>query len=66
MIGFAVALGTPREGFGGRNEVLEWYKKAARLGHVGAAYHVGRIYEDGLGVEVSGSTAQKWYLRAAE
>ncbi len=44
---------------------LDWYRKAAELKNANAAYNVGRIYVDGLGVQSDLAEGLKWLRRAA-
>ncbi len=45
---------------------MEWYKKAADLGHTGAMNNIGYMYGYGNGVEQDYETAMEWYKKAAE
>jgi TPR repeat protein len=47
-------------------EALDWYRRAAAQGHVGATNNVGVYYENGLGVKQDDAEAAKWYAIAAE
>lgn len=44
---------------------FEWYRKAALRGSARAAYHVGVLYRDGVGVESDPSSAAAWFYRSA-
>lgn len=44
---------------------LEWYRKAADLGHRKAMIAAGRMYYEGNGVEVDEAIGKKYYLQAA-
>lgn len=46
-------------------ESVEWYQKAANLGHVRAQYSLGLMYSDGKGVEQNYPKAIEWYTKAA-
>jgi uncharacterized protein len=43
----------------------EWYRSAAERGAPRAAYHLGKLYRDGLGVPVDVSSAATWFYQAA-
>lgn len=45
---------------------LPYFKKAAELGCRSSYYHLGNIYEYGLGVEVNMNTAKSFYHQGAE
>jgi len=45
---------------------VEWFRKAAKQGNVGAQFNLGRMYENGLGVDKNDSTAVEWHRKAAE
>lgn len=45
---------------------LQWFKKAITLGHPGAFYYVGTIYEFGSGVNVNLKLAIKMYSQSAK
>jgi hypothetical protein len=47
-------------------KAVEWYTRAADLGHATAMYNMGVCYEYGTGVEKSAEKAVEWYTRAAE
>ena len=42
-----------------------WYRKAADQGFSRAAINLGRLYEQGLGVDRNSSEAFKWYVHAS-
>ena len=44
---------------------LDWYTKAANLGHATAKFSVGEIFEEARGVPQSDEEACIWYYRAA-
>lgn len=46
-------------------ESLQYYQKAAELGDRRALYHLGRCYQDGLGVAKNPATAAQYYEKAA-
>ena len=50
---------------GGYAQAAEWYRKAADRGFARAAVNLGRLYEQGLGVERNASEASKWYTAAS-
>ena len=57
---------------GGKNEFPKDYKKAAyftkkaaELGHVKSQFHMGYMYEKGIGVKQDMKEAVKWYRKAA-
>lgn len=41
-----------------------WFELAASKGHVKAAYNLGLIYEEGIGVTPNKETAKYWYAKA--
>ena len=43
-----------------------WYRKAAEQGHPLAQYHLGRLFEEGKGVERDYSQAFTWYRKSAD
>ena len=45
---------------------VQWYRKAAELGHSEAQYNLGICYSVGTGVVKDEAEAVKWYLKAAE
>jgi hypothetical protein len=45
---------------------LEWYRKAAKQGHLEAAYNLGMSYHYGIGVVEDEVEASTWYTKAAE
>ncbi len=47
-------------------KAVEWYHKAAELGHVEAQYNLGRSYLHGWGVEENEVEAIKWLSKAVE
>lgn len=47
-------------------EALEWYKKAARQGSLGAATNIGLMYADGNGIPKDPAQAAIWFRQAAE
>ena len=47
-------------------EALKWYRKAAEVGYAQAQYALGRLYEEGKGVEKDEEEALDWYSRAAD
>ena len=47
-------------------EATKWFRKAAEQGHAEAQYKLGKIYEDGRGVEQDGKKAIEWYQKAAD
>ncbi len=42
-----------------------WFRRSAEQGHLHAVYWMGRLYEEGHGVERSPQEAVAWYTRAA-
>ena len=46
-------------------KALMWARKAAQMEHPHACYVLGRIYDEGLGVEVNHKEGLKWYEKAA-
>lgn len=49
-----------------RSKAVEWYRRAAELGHADAQYKLGVCYENEWGVAKDRTEAAKWYRRAAE
>jgi hypothetical protein len=47
-------------------QAIHWYLKAAELGHVGAQYNLGLLYESGTGVKQDDHEAISWFLKAAK
>jgi TPR repeat protein len=48
-----------------RGEEVRWVR-AAEAGNADARYHLGLMYELGLGLEADGGQAQRWYQAAAQ
>ena len=46
-------------------KALDWYMKAASLGHATAKYSVGEAFEEARGVPQSDEEACIWYYKAA-
>jgi uncharacterized caspase-like protein len=46
-------------------QAAQWYRKAADRGFGRAAVNLGRLYEQGLGVERNTTEAAKWYAAAS-
>ena len=47
-------------------QALDWIRKAAAQRYPPAEFHLGQVYEFGLGVTQSDTDALTWYRRAAE
>lgn len=47
-------------------EATKWFRKAAEQGHAEARYKLGKIYEDGRGVQQDSKKAIEWYRKAAD
>jgi TPR repeat protein len=47
-------------------QALPWLRRAARTGEPWAAYHLGLMFDHGLGVRRNVAKAIKWYSQAAE
>ena len=47
-------------------EATKWFRKAAEQGHTEAQYKLGKMYEDGRGVEQDSKKAIEWYQKAAD
>ena len=60
------SLGQQAFASGEYKRALLLYKKAARAGHIEAAFAVGACYENGLGATQSDTLAARAYLAAAE
>lgn len=54
--------------YGGEDtaQALDWIRRAAAQHYPAAEFHLGQVYEFGLGVSQSDSDALAWYRRAAE
>jgi len=46
-------------------EALEYFHQAADLGNTDAMIELGQIYQNGDGVDKSGTEAERWYLQAS-
>lgn len=46
-------------------KAVQWYRKAAELGHVNAQCCLGGCYRDGQGVKKDNKQSAYWYLKAA-
>lgn len=46
------------------NKAMEFYKKAANQGFPMAQFMIGKMYENGWGVEKSNKKSREWYLKA--
>jgi uncharacterized protein len=49
----------------GNRTVFDWYSSAAQRGAPRAAYHLGKLYRDGLGTPANTSMAAMWFYKAA-
>ncbi|MBF0310475.1 MAG: sel1 repeat family protein [Magnetococcales bacterium] len=47
-------------------EALRWLTTAGNLGHTGAQFHLGTIYQEGKGLPADPVEAERWYHRAAD
>lgn len=47
------------------SEAEEWYRRAAKQGHVSAAHQLGLMYDEGQGVAQDPERAAAWYRRCA-
>lgn len=47
-------------------EAVQWYRKAAELGHAEAQWELGCCYANGEGVAKNHAEAAKWFRKAAE
>src|SRR5262249_14460811 len=47
-------------------EAAQWFEAAAKQGYGPAAYNLGTMYEDGIGVLRDAAHALGWYTAAAE
>lgn len=47
-------------------EALYYYQQAAKLGDVWSQYLLGKMYEDGKGIELNMRQAANWYVQAAK
>jgi TPR repeat protein len=48
------------------SKALEWYEKAATLGHAPSQYSLGYMYHQGVGVATDLVRATFWYQKAAD
>ncbi len=48
-----------------RAQALQWFRRAADMGHVKSINFVGSFYEDGWAVDANASIALDYYRRAA-
>lgn len=48
------------------DKALLWARKAAQMDHPQAYFALGRIYDEGLGVEVDHKEGLKWYEKSAD
>lgn len=62
----AVKQGLAAFDAGDFNAALKKFQPAAKAGNAEAAFWIGRIYEDGLGVKKNTNTAVGWYEKAAK
>jgi TPR repeat protein len=46
-------------------EAFDWYSSAAKRGAPRAQYHLGKMYRDGLGMDINASEAANWFYKAA-
>jgi TPR repeat protein/beta-lactamase regulating signal transducer with metallopeptidase domain len=46
--------------------IIEWVRRSADRGEVEAQYHLGYMYDKGLGVQADDTQAVTWYTKAAE
>ena len=47
------------------SKAMVWARKAAQMEHPQACFALGRIYDEGLGIEVNHKEGLKWYEKAA-
>jgi hypothetical protein len=47
-------------------EAVKWFLRAAKNGHAGAQYFMGRCLQSGNGIEKNAPEAVKWFLKSAE
>ncbi len=47
------------------DKALYWYTKAAKQGYADAQHLLGRMYEEGVGLEQDKAEAVRWYTKAA-
>ncbi|MGT2489957.1 tetratricopeptide repeat protein [Cupriavidus basilensis] len=66
MYNLATALALGRGIAASRTEALDWYRRAAGMGHAKSLNIVGGFYEDGWEVERDAAMAMDYYRRAAE
>jgi TPR repeat protein len=48
-----------------RAQALQWFRRAAEMGHVKSLNFIGSFYEDGWAVDADASIALDYYRRAA-
>ncbi|KAI9209356.1 Sel1 repeat protein [Polychytrium aggregatum] len=66
QIGFFYDIGDTDEFPQSYEKAVEWYSKAAELGHPQAQSELGRCYAEALGVSQDDELALRWYRKAAE
>ena len=47
------------------DEAIHWFNKAANLGEPKAIYHLGKMYEQGLGSKINNQRAMEMYKKAS-
>ena len=52
--------------FGDYEEAFRWYRLAADQGDADGAFYLGRMYEEGRGVDEDANLGYLWYRRAAD
>ncbi|MDE5878215.1 MAG: PEGA domain-containing protein [Muribaculaceae bacterium] len=58
-------LGLLANAYKNYTEAVNWWRRAAEQGNSRAQYHLGYMYEKGIGVEQSYSEALRWYNKSA-
>lgn len=48
------------------SEAFKWFHKAAELGYAPAQHNIGRMYNEGVGVEKDSASAVSWFRKAAQ
>ena len=49
-----------------KTEALKWFQRAAHLNHAESHYQIGRLLEDGNGIERDVQKARESYMRSSE
>lgn len=63
MLGVLAAESDDEERY---EDAYDWWRKAARQGHVGSCYNLGICHINGVGAELDITLAARWFEKAAE